>query len=118
MFLQQLLNFFHSYLILPNCNSNLLVLIPKTPQADVIDQFRPIALANFKFKIISKVLVDRLTSIMQNFISNEHKGFVKGISIKYCIGLASDVINLLYKKSHGGNIALKVDISKYFDSLN
>jgi hypothetical protein len=44
---------FSSGWILPNFNSNTLVLIPKNENADSVDQFRPIALANFKFKIIS-----------------------------------------------------------------
>lgn len=35
-------------------NSNFIVLIPKTPHADSIPQFRPIALGNFLFKIIPK----------------------------------------------------------------
>jgi len=37
-------------------NSNNLVLIPKTLNSDTISQFRPIAMPNFKFKIISKIL--------------------------------------------------------------
>ncbi|GAU50480.1 hypothetical protein TSUD_409650 [Trifolium subterraneum] len=53
------LQFFTTGWIMPNFNSNTLILIPKTNNADSIDQFRPIAMANFKFKIISKVLADR-----------------------------------------------------------
>lgn len=48
-----------------------------------IDESNVIVLANIKFKIISKILVDRLASIMPIIISDEQKGFVKGRSIKY-----------------------------------
>lgn len=48
------LQFFRESWILPNLNSNLLVLIPKFLGADRIVDFRPIALANFKFKLITK----------------------------------------------------------------
>lgn len=109
---------FHSSWILPNYNPNILIFLPKTINANFIDLFGPIALANFKFKIISKAIADKITSIMPLIISNEQKGLVKGISIRDCIGLASKVINVLYKKSRGGNIAMKVDIFKSFDYLN
>lgn len=47
------LQFFNTGWILPNYNANTMVFIPKIPNVDSMDQFRPIALANFKFKIIS-----------------------------------------------------------------
>ncbi|GAU48881.1 hypothetical protein TSUD_406600 [Trifolium subterraneum] len=71
-------------------NLNILILILKIPKADRIENFRPIALANFQFKIITKVLADRLAL----------------------------AINVLSKKSFAGNIALKVDIKKAFDTLD
>jgi len=55
------MEFFKTGWLLPNYNANSLILIPKIYNTDNIDFFRPIALANFKFKIISKVLADRLT---------------------------------------------------------
>jgi hypothetical protein len=73
---------------LPNYNSNTLILIPKTDNADSIDKFRPIALANFKFKIISKVLADWLAQIMSAIVSKEQSGFNQGRNIKDCICLA------------------------------
>jgi hypothetical protein len=111
------LQFFTSGWILPNFNSNTLILIPKSANAESIQHFRPIALANFKFKIISKVLADRLATIMPSIISQEQRGFIKGRNIKDCICLASEAINLLNRKSYGGSLALKIDISKAFDTL-
>jgi hypothetical protein len=57
--------FQHNY-IMPNMNSNLLILIPKVPGADRLDNFRPIALANFQFKLITKILADRLGTISKS----------------------------------------------------
>jgi hypothetical protein len=112
------LDFFQIGVFPPNFNANTLVLIPKSPSADSIDLFRPIALANFKFKIISKVLADRLAQILPHIISEEQRGFVKGRNIKDCIALTSEAINVLDKRSFGGNLALKIDVSKAFDTLN
>ncbi|KAI5422034.1 hypothetical protein KIW84_045474 [Lathyrus oleraceus] len=52
--------FFTDGWILPNYNANTLVLIPKTPSADAIEHYRPIALANFKHKIVTKIIADRV----------------------------------------------------------
>ncbi|XP_058781014.1 uncharacterized protein LOC131655124 [Vicia villosa] len=109
--------FLHNW-ILPNYNANNVVLIPKTNDANCIEQFRPIAMANFKFKIISKILADRLGSILPNIISNEQKGFIAGRNIKDGICLTSEAINILGNKSFSGNVALKIDIAKAFDTLN
>ncbi|CAL0322191.1 unnamed protein product [Lupinus luteus] len=110
--------FFTQAWILPNLNSNLVVLIPKFPGADRIEDFRPIALANFQFKIITKVLADRLASIAPSIISPHQRGFIKGRSIHDCICIASEAVNLLDYKTHGGNLAIKLDVRKAFDTLD
>ena len=103
---------------MPNFNSNNIFLIPKTNNAASVGDYRPIAIANFKFKIISKILADRLTKIMPVIASVQQRGFIKGRSIKDCICLTYEAINLLNKKTFGGNFALKVDIDKAFDTLD
>jgi hypothetical protein len=112
------LEFFTSGWILPGYNSNIIALLPKIPDAHSIDQYRPIAMANFKFKIISKIIADRLASIMPSLVSEEQKGFIHERNIKDCLCTASEAINLLQNKSFGGNLALKIDITKAFDTLD
>jgi len=111
------LEFFTSSWMMPNFNANTIILIPKIPNADTVSNYRPIALANFKYKIITKILADRLASIMPIIISTEKKGFIRGRQIKDYICLASEAINQLHKKSFGGNLAFKVDIAKAFDTM-
>ncbi|XP_058756625.1 uncharacterized protein LOC131629842 [Vicia villosa] len=111
-------SFFLQSWIPSNYNTNTIVLNPKTNSAYSLNQFRPIALANFKYKIISKILADRLSSILPSLISPEQKGFIHGRNIKDCICLTSEAINLLNNRSFSGNVALKIDISKAFDTLS
>ncbi|XP_058783255.1 uncharacterized protein LOC131657925 [Vicia villosa] len=99
-------------------NANSIVLIPKSKDAETLSDYRPIALANFKFKIITKILADRLASLLPSLISFEQKGFIKGRNIRDGICLTSEAINLLNNKSFSGNIALKIDITKAFDSIS
>jgi hypothetical protein len=67
----EVLDFFHTGWILPNYNANNVILIPKTSNEDSIEQYRPIAMVNFKFKVISKILAYRLALNMPSFISME-----------------------------------------------
>ncbi|XP_019423006.1 PREDICTED: uncharacterized protein LOC109332480 [Lupinus angustifolius] len=110
--------FFSHPWLLPNLNSNNIILIPKVIGADRVEDFRPIALANFQFKIISKVLEDRLASIAPKLISNHQIGFIKDRKIQDCICIASEAINMLDHKTFGGNLAIKLDIKKAFDTLD
>ena len=44
----------------PNFNPKTIVLTPKVPNADNVNQFGSRALANFKFKFITKINASRL----------------------------------------------------------
>ncbi|KAF1892478.1 hypothetical protein Lal_00010944 [Lupinus albus] len=105
--------FFREIWLLPNLNSNNVVLIPKHHDADKIEDFRPFALANFQFKIITKILASRLVVIAPKI-----RGFLKDRHIQDCICLASEDANLLDYKTIGGNLAIKLDIKKAFDTLD
>ncbi|XP_058770393.1 uncharacterized protein LOC131644024 [Vicia villosa] len=112
------LQFFQDGWITPNYNSNTLVLIPKIPNAESIEQYRPIAIANFKHKIITKILADRLALLMPSIVSAEQCAFIRGRNIKDCVCVTSEAINLLPNKCKQGNLAIKVDVAKAFDTLN
>lgn len=112
------MQFFLQSWILLGLNSNLIALIPKFPDADTIENFRPIALANFQFKIISNVLADKLANIAPKIISSHHRGFIKGRQISDCVCIAFEAINTLQNRVFGGNLAIKIDIRKAFDILD
>ena len=80
--------------------------------------FRPIALANFQFKIVTKNLAERLIAIRMRIISPQQCGFVRDRNISDYVIIASEVINMLPKKRFGGNAAVKVDIRKAFDTMD
>lgn len=109
--------FEHGWLV-PNANPNHIVLLPKEPGDDVIEKFRPIALGNFHFNIIGTILATRLSPIATRIISPQQRAFLKGRNIFECISLTSEAINLLDYKCYGGNVALKFDIRKAFDTLD
>jgi len=111
-------DFFITDALPDNFNNNLIVLVSKVPGPRVMGDYRPIALANFQFKVITKILADRLVPITMRIISTEQRGFIRDRNISNCVILAFEAINSLGKKQYGGNVALKVDIAKAFDTLD
>ncbi|XP_026428923.1 uncharacterized protein LOC113324853 [Papaver somniferum] len=58
-------------------NSKFLVLIPKMKGANNAKSFRPIGLSNFCFKIITKIITERLTSYLQSLVSQQQYVFIR-----------------------------------------
>lgn len=87
------LEFFRKGWILPYLNSDVIVLIPKLLNVDKIENYRPIALVNFQFKIITKVLTNRLSNIAPRIISSFHRGFIKGKHFSYYIAVTLEEIS-------------------------
>ena len=59
-------------------NSTFILLIPKIHRAKEIKDFRPISLVGGVYKIIAKVLVNKIRIIMDRIISKPQNAFVKG----------------------------------------
>ncbi|KAL6191890.1 hypothetical protein ACLB2K_038279 [Fragaria x ananassa] len=110
--------FFRTGKLPSSFNSSITILIPKVEHADCIKNFRPIALANFIFKIIPKIISLRSTDIASRIISAQQHAFVKGRSISDCIMTTLECFNLLDNTCYRGNVAIKVDITKAFDTLS
>ncbi|KAI9199991.1 hypothetical protein LWI28_001193 [Acer negundo] len=111
-------DFFITGVIFPSLNSNFIILLPKLRDSISGDQFRPIVLSNFLFKISSKILANRLARVAARIISPQQFNFIRDRHIEDCIALASDCVNVLQKKCNGGNLAMKIDIQKAFNTLD
>ena len=57
-------------------NSSFLDLIPKEKGATNFNRFRPISLCNTGYKIITKIMANRLKKILPKLISEKQGGFV------------------------------------------
>ena len=61
-----------------NTNSTFLALIPKEVNPVSFDRFKPISLCNASYKILSKLLENKLNPLLGQLISPTQGGFVKG----------------------------------------
>ena len=62
-----------------NCTD--VVLIPKQNGPGLVSHFRPISFFNFMYKIISRIMVNRLSSFLRELISENQSAFVAGRQI-------------------------------------
>jgi hypothetical protein len=102
---------------LSTLNTTFITLIPKEERATHPKQFRPISLCNVIYKIITKVIVNRLKPLLSTIISNEQSGYVEGRQIMDSVILANEVIHSLKTNKIPGML-IKLDLSKSFDRLS
>lgn len=85
--------FMKSGSLLHSMNKTHIVLIPKVANPDQIGQFRPISLCNFSYKVLSKVLANRLRVILPALISFNQAAFVQDRQIQDNIVVAHEVFH-------------------------
>ena len=90
-----ILDFLNSSRMLGSVNFTHIVLIPKVASPEQMAQFRPISLCNILYKIASKVLVNRMKTILPQVISNSQSAFVLGRMISDNIIVAFEIIHYL-----------------------
>jgi len=98
-------------------NSTFIALIPKVDSPQKLNDFRPIALVGCLYKILSKVLANRLRGIMGRVVSETQTAFVKDRQILDGILIANEVVDEA-KKSNKELMLFKVDFEKAYDSVD
>ena len=84
---------------------------------DDIKNWRPISLMNVDYKLLTRVLANRLQGVVSEIIHENQSGFVKGRHITKILRELDDVIerDKYYKAS---NLLLAIDFEKAFDTIS
>nr|GEX22823.1 RNA-directed DNA polymerase, eukaryota [Tanacetum cinerariifolium] len=92
------------------CNSSFVTLIPKKNDAKLVKDFHPISLIGSFYKIIAKILANRLCLVMANLISDVQSAFVPNRQIldgpSFLVSLYSSV-NIIELKLWSSRLILK-----------
>ncbi|XP_020266328.1 uncharacterized protein LOC109841800 [Asparagus officinalis] len=110
-------NFFSSGSLLKQINHTFLTLVPKSKEATSIQDYRPISCCNVIYKIITKILANRLKLVIGELISKNQHAFLQGRHIGECSLLAHELLRD-FNKNHGKRACFKIDLHKAFDSIN
>jgi len=100
-------------------NSTLIVMIPKIDKPEFVSQFRLVSLCNVVYKILSKVIVNRIKPCLNSIISPYQSSFISGRSIHHNIIVAQEMVHSM--ASMKGNkmfMSIKIDLEKAYDRLN
>lgn len=100
-------------------NETTIVLIPKVPRPEKTKDLRPISLCNVLYKIVSKVLANRLKQILPEIIPPAQSAFVPGRLISHNILIAYEMTHYMRSKKKGktGYAEVKLDMSKVYDRV-
>ncbi|GJY49333.1 reverse transcriptase [Tanacetum coccineum] len=112
-------SFFESGVLPPNINKTIITLIPKVSRLESLKDMGPISLCNVLYKIISKVLVNRIKPILPRIVHENQSTFISTRVIIDNAIVAFEVMHWLKNRKDGKReaLALKIDMSKAYDRV-
>ncbi|XP_074298479.1 uncharacterized protein LOC141629360 [Silene latifolia] len=117
-FRNNVLEFFQKGTLPKAANTTLPVLIPKMETPLTVKDFRPIACCNTYYKVVSKILANRLKQVLDTIVGPEQAAFVADRDIFDNSMLAYELVSKYGRAYLTPRCLLKVDIRKAFGSVN
>ena len=103
--------------MLRNINCTTLTLIPMSKHHSKVGEFKPIVYCTMLYKIISKVIANRLKKVLYGIISLTQSAFIPRWHIGDNILLAYEIVKHYGRERISPRAILKVDFRKAYDSV-
>jgi len=110
-------NFQSTGFISRGCNASFITLIAKKNSLSNLNEFRPISLVGCVYKILSKIMANRLKKILPSIIDVNQSAFLSGRGLLDNILVANETVDYLKKEKKSG-VIVKVDFEKAYDSVD
>ncbi|GKV19162.1 hypothetical protein SLEP1_g29456 [Rubroshorea leprosula] len=112
------LDFFDSGKILKQINATNITIVPKVSCPNVVSDYRPIACCNVIYKVISKLLTQRINEVLSMLVSSNQTAFVKGRSITTNLLICQDLVRNYHRSKGPARCLMKIDLQKAYDSVD
>ena len=93
------------------------MLIPKKGAVVDLKDFRPISLVGELYKVLAKVLANRLKKVVGQVVSKAQNAFVEGRRILDAALITNEAVDGFLRRKENG-ILCKLDIEKAYDHLD
>jgi hypothetical protein len=87
-------------------NFGMIILLQKTPEADVIQKYRPICLLQVLYKLLTKVATLRVEPFMDKLISSCQMDFIKGRNIMDGVISLHEILHEAKRKKTGDSLEI------------
>ncbi|CAI5479067.1 unnamed protein product [Closterium sp. Yama58-4] len=93
------------------------ILLHKKGPKELVQNYRPITLLTGSYKVVAKLLANRMKKVLGTVISEEQHGFLPGRRLSDAVSMVADVIEAANNDNEDWYLMM-VDFQKAFDSVS